>query len=284
MNNDEDKLKEALDDIFGTDFIDIKTSDNNLATDSKNSTNEISFDDMLVSIEDSLKTDVSVDNQDMPTPIFLNSSKEDQTEENNIPNNLDNPEDSEIKKVTSYETIDGDVSDTDIGKKKSNFKFLIVISIILLIVASAVFFLIKYDNSIEKKEYCYYEATDTGYKNTDSYLITHIGNKITYVEGVYEYIALTDEFKSQIDVIKDEKLAVIINSYGISGYTHMYEISDNSIKINSYYDVLLFDSEITDKNDDKLRPLSYINLKTNTKFVDLKKDLESKGYTCSYSK
>ena len=90
--------------------------------------------------------------------------------------------------------------------------------------------------------------------------------------------------QNQIEYIKDEKLPVIVNSNGMSGFTHIYEIGEDTLKISSYYDILSIDFSLVDKNDNKSNPISYVNLKSNTTYKDLKEDLEKNGYKCTPSK
>ena len=47
------------------------------------------------------------------------------------------------------------------------------------------------------------------------------------MDGKYKYTALTDEYKQQIEYVKNEKLPAIVNSNGMDGFTYIYEASDD---------------------------------------------------------
>ena len=289
MTDNEKKLKDALDDIFGSDFIDIDSSNNNDIVNEEKSDLNLEFNDMIESISDSLKVEEEKEKQEVvqnPKEEYVDDHviKDNYVDYNDENNYIDSSINNEYDKKKEYDAIDNDISDSDkvVNKKKSHVPIIILLLIVLAAIIVMVIMFIN--NNKEIKEYCYYSAKDTGYKTSDSYTITYKKGMVTYVEGTYEYIALKDEYKNEIEAIKEEKIPVIINSNGINGFTHIYEVSDTSIKINSYYDILLFDSNVVDKNDNKLNPLSYIDLKSNTSISDLKKSLIKKGYTCSLSR
>lgn len=287
MNDEEKNIDEALSNFFENDFLEIniendkenivkeEITDNVSTIETKDEYNDDlklndnkTFDETLVSNNYSGVNDVEKD-----SAINEYQENDETVAINTIENEVDARNDNEQK----------DNNDSD--KKNTNYKKILLCFLAGFIIGGIIIFLIvNYVSNVERKTNCSFEAKDNNFKNTDEYIITYKGNKINYVEGIYTYTALTDDFKPQIEYIKEEKLPVIINSNGMPGFTHIYEISDNYLKIFSYYDVMLFDFNIVDKNDDKAVPISYINLKSDVTYKKLIKSLEKNGYKCTQSK
>ena len=282
MTDKEKSINDALNDIFGDDFLEFETNDKSEA-DNKDlgfniNTNDIeSNDDKNIVFED---YDIS------DTDITSNEIKNDEVayETNSINNNenidINNTVYDNSKDSINIQANDAMIDASNNSNKKSK-KYIMYIIIAMVFIVLIVLSIIKLNASFEKKEYCYYEAKDEGYSLTDEYTISYKGNKLLYVEGAYAYNALNDEYKNQIEYIKDEKLPVIVNSNGMSGFTHIYEIGEDTLKISSYYDILSIDFSLV---DNKSNPISYVNLKSNTTYKDLKEDLEKNGYKCTPSK
>lgn len=234
MEDNDKKMKEALDDIFGDDEIEIKhTNDDNLTNTSLNIPS-ISSDDIALP--------TSLDNED-------NIQNDEQTG-NNI----------SYKKIILY--------------------FLIGFILGFILIYIIVNFILNKEKTIN----CSYSAIDIGYKVTDEYKIKYKNNTILNVEGSYTYTAKNEEYKSQIEYIKKEKIPIIINSNGMKGFTYLYEVSDNYFKINSYLDYNLFDLDTINKINQDNMPISYFKITNDKSIKKLKSELVNKGYTCNLSK
>ncbi len=180
--------------------------------------------------------------------------------------------------------IDINNKDKKVSKKRNNKSIYIYIFLIILLLVIVLLMFIYDNNSKEKIVNCSYKANDKGYSITDEYIITYKENKIIYFDGKYIYRALNEEYKNQIDYVKDEKMPVIINSNGMPGFTYIYEIGEDYFSVNSYLDFSLFDYNLIDKNDNDNYPISYITIDSSTTYESLVKNLKKDGYTCTKSK
>lgn len=288
MDNDtaDKNVEKAIDDIFDTDFIEIDISDDKEVSAIENKINFSSEEEKIeINNENKVNEPITIEN-DLLKDNVINK------EENNFiedKDNIDINDNIEIKNDNNQNNIDiADTSENKIvksDKKKSNFKNIFIIIVICLILIVALF--IIYYLFFTKKEgvtNCSYSAEDSGYKITDEYKITYSSNDISYVEAKYIYKAKTEEYKNQIEVIKEEKLPVILNSYGMSGFTYLYEVGDDYISINSYLDFNLFDYNVIDKNNPDTNPISYIKINSSVNYDKLIKQFEANGYKCVLSK
>lgn len=234
MDEKDKQMKEALDDIFGDDVIEIKdTNDDNLTNTSLNIPN--------------------ISSSEIIAPTSLDK-------ENNI-----------------QETTE---KDNNISYKKIILYFLIGFVLGFILIYIIVNFVLNKEKTIN----CSYSANDLGYKITDEYKIKYKNNTILKVDGSYIYTAKTEEYKSQIEYIKNEKIPVIINSNGMKGFTYLYEVSDSYFKVNSYLVYDLFEFDKINKIDQKNMPISYFNITSDKSVKKLKNELINKGYTCNLSK
>lgn len=234
MEDNDKKMKEALDNIFGDDEIEIKNTS----------------DDILTNTSLNIP---SISSSDIEVPVYLDN-------ENNI--NDDKKE------------------DNDISQKKIILYFFIGFILGLILIYIIVNFILNKEKVIN----CSYSANDVGYKVTDEYKIKYKNNTILKVEGSYTYTAKNEEYKSQIEYIKKEKIPVIINSNGMKGFTYLYEVSDNYFKVNSYLDYELFDFNNINKINQTNMPISYFKVTNDKSIKKLKKELVGKGYICNLSK
>ena len=285
MTDKEKSINDALNDIFGDDFLEFETNDK-----SEDDNKDLGFNINTNDIESNNDKNIVFEDYDISDKdINSNDIKNDEVAyETNSINNEENVDINNTTYNNSKDLIDIKSNDTMIevsnNSNKKSKKYIMYIIIAMVFIVLIVLSIIKLNTSFEKKEYCYYETKDEGYSLTDEYTISYKGNKLLYIEGTYVYNALNDEYKSQIEYIKDEKLPVIVNSNGMSGFTHIYEIGEDTLKISSYYDILSIDFSLVNKNDNKSNPISYVNLKSNTTYKDLKEDLEKNGYKCTPSK
>ena len=227
MDEKDKQMKEALDDIFGDDVIEIKdTNDDNLTNTSLNIPN-ISSSEIIA------------------------------------PTSLDN--ENNIQETTA--------KDNNISYKKIILYFLIGFVLGFILIYIIVNFVLNKEKTIN----CSYSANDLGYKITDEYKIKYKNNIILKVDGSYIYTAKTEEYKSQIEYIKNEKIPVIINSNGMKGFTYIYEVSDSYFKVNSYLDYDLFEFDKINKIDQKNMPISYFKIASDKSVKKLKNELINKG-------
>lgn len=279
MKEDKD-VKSALDDIFGPDFIEIDTSKTN-EEDNINKENEL----IEEKNSNDFSTILSEENNELSNKTYVDDSKTLEKKSDKIENDLiikEKKEDINLNNITKEEPKN---SDLNIDKKDNFNKKIIIFFVVGFILGIALIYLIV--NYVQNKTYvvnCSSSAEDVGYKYTDEYKITYKQDEIINVEGVYTYTALTDEYKPQVNIIKEDKSHAIINSNGMPGFTYTYEISDDYLKVNSYLDFTLFDYKKINKIDQDLMPISYFKIYDDMTFSSLKKDLEKQGYKCVSSK
>lgn len=263
--DDKDKdLDSALNDIFGSDFIEINTNNaDELLIEQNKEVNE-KTDEHL---NDSIEKDDIFDVQNDTT--INNQTQSDEYENNEIDMEV------EIKNSNNENT-----EKENLSSKKIILYFVIgfVLGLILI------FIIINYVYGITRVVNCSNVAEDIGYKYTDEYKITYKKNKITYLESTYTYTALSDEYKNQVEYVKKEKLPVVVNTNGMSGFTYTYEISDNSFRVNGYLDFELINFKKIDKINQDLIPISFVKLNSKTTFKSLESELKKEGFKCVSTK
>jgi len=272
MNDNDKDLETALDDIFGSDFIEIDV--NGLKEEEKPS-NNVSKSDVIDVEEDDFRVEVPTNSTSMVNQKTTND--------------LDDEFSKKQKSTSEDENISkeniNDVNKETLNKRKQgNKKTLIWITIYLILITLAIYILVKYVFGVTKVINCSSTAEDEGYKYTDEYKITYKKNTISFIENTYKYTALTDEFKSQIEYIKQDKLLYIVNSNGMPGFTYLYETSDDFIKIDGYFDFDLIEFNKIDKINQEEMPIFPIKINSKTNFKNFKKVLENDGYKCIPSK
>ena len=264
MDNKDKDVKSALDELFGSDFIEIDV--NEKKQDDINTTMSDLLDDVSNSIIK--KDNKNTNNNDIDSNDNIKEEQIDKKDEENknefVPNYVT--------------TIHNKKESTNKKKNSINKQYIFLISIIVLIVLITVIYLLLFK---EKTIKCTSSAKDIGYKYTDEYLITHKGNKITYLNSKYSYTALTDEYKNEIDAIKNEKLPVLLNSNGMDGFTYVYESTDEYFKITGYIDFKKIDFKKIDKLNQDLVKVSFYKINSKLTYKNLKKSLEKDGYTCT---
>ena len=271
MDNKDKDLKNALDDIFGSDFIEIDTGKKDGAKE------ELTYHKKEVFYKDS-----EIKNDDNKTPFFSDDvMKDDEVKENKDNDNYD-------ESLNIIDSVKEQDEDAPKEKKDNNFlsnkKIIIWFIIGFIIGIILIYVLVNYVFGLEKVVNCSTSAEDIGYKYTDEYKITYKKNKIIYVQSTYTYTALSDEYKDQIDYVKNEKLKAIINSNGMPGFTYSYENSDDYFKVNGYLDFELIDFKSLSGINQESTPLSYFEISKDLTFEKLKSNLEKSGYQCTASK
>lgn len=279
MEEKDDDIKRAIDDIFGDDIIEIDTSNDDL---NENFNDDEEFNNVA-------KT--SMENINNLSNINDNYSNESINNLNDINSNYLNDSVNTLDDISADE-VNNDFNEEEYlnedfvpnGKKQSkpfDIKTLIYFTLGFLVLIVVIYAAISYANKREKIIKCSYEAEDVGYKVTDWYKIKYKNNNILYVEGEYNYIAKTNEYKGQIPYIKNEKIPVIINSNGMKGFTYIYETNESLFKVLTYLDYELFDYDRISNIDQSVFPISYFKINTNRSLSDLIKDLERKDYVCT---
>ena len=258
MNNNtsDDNLEKVLDDIFGNDFLEIELDNDKVS----NNTDE----PLDNKINEEHASSLLLDNDPIDNAVNINETNTASHKEN------------------SKELVDKKSKNKN--KKSINIFSILLIGLIIIILGLIAVYLPGY---LENKEYvvnCSYSASVKGYKITDEYKITYKKDKIEYLDGKYKYTALTDEYKQQIEYVKNEKLPAIINSNGMDGFTYIYEASDDYFSVDSYLDITKFDFNTIDKNDNKKNPLSYVNINSKTTYKSLIEYFEKNGYKCTKSR
>lgn len=294
-NVSDENIEKAIDDIFGTDFIEIDVNNDD-------SSDNIVPDDNVKYFDDNAS---SLNNEDETVKNFFSESdfKQEETVSNNLKSNDANLADNALlenkNRAKYHDKLNGNDKDKESKKvvippKKAKSKnktkkprkkgIFITVVICLVLVTIFTTFIIYTSNNKEKVTNCFLEAEDTGYKITDEYKITYVGSKIKYVDGKYVYKAKNEEYKSQIEYIREEKLPIIINSNGMGGFTYLYEVGDDYFSVNSYLDFTLFEFDVIDKNDNESNPISYIKINSKLDYPTLINGLEKNGYKCVLSK
>lgn len=284
MNNKGD-VEKALEELFGESFDEEKKASENNQDVKEDNNNTVKFED---------------GNESVVIPVFKDKEELNLINEDNVNidfSNIDDEKDNQFvntnnkdEKVSSNTYISIMTKPNNNDKKNinnnnnKNVNSIMIVSIILVICFIVSIAVILFNTNSEQIVSCSYSAKDNGFKITDEYIIAHKSGNLTFIQGEYEYVATSEETKSQIEVIKESKLPVIINSNGMPGFTHTYEISNDFIRIYSYYDITQMDFKKIDKNNDEITPISYINLKSTTTYDNLTKNLKKQGYKCIKSK
>ena len=277
MNDKEKSVEKALDDIFGSDFleIDVNSNQSDIGNESAESKEDRLTSEVDSAIDNIVNNEVTNNVVANEVDSAIDNNVNNEITSNKITNEVEiENEDNNVK--THYETIP-----IENESKRFNFKlnrvYVMPIIIILLIVVPSLIYL--YINMV-KKEVCTYNAIDIGYKIKDKYEITYKKNKLIYIKSTYSYNALTDEFKKQVKYIKEEKLPIIINSNGVPGFTYVYDVSDNEFKVSGYIDFTLIDFKKIDNNDFTRKPLSYFKVNSTSTYKSFTKNLKDNGFVC----
>lgn len=175
---------------------------------------------------------------------------------------------------------------TNIKKENSNNKIKIILYFLIgFVIGTIILILVNMQSSDQtKKTVCTYQDMKEEYNLVDEYVIEYKKNNITYITGKYSYKAKIESFNAEVERLRNEKLDVIINGNGIDGIVHGFEVSEDTLSIESYYDFEKIDFKAIDKIDYNVNPISYIELNSNLKYDKLIKDLEKKEYKCINSK
>ena len=271
---DEEKdVEHQLDELFNGDFIEIDgNSANNIIEkkekkESLNSNSNISYVDSIK--EEKVKT---VENK------FTDNNTSDETNEKVELKKEIIKETSNIKKKTKKEKIKKVKAKKEKIKKSFKFNSKIFIMCSGAIVVLILVILIAFNFFKEKTYVCKLNIKDTGYEITDKYEITVQKGHIKRIISNYNYMALNDEFKEQVEFVKQEKLPVIINSNGMPGFTYIFEEETYKFSVTGYLDFVA----MKDLNSVKKRKLdiAYFNIKKKLRYKELKKELIEKGYIC----
>ena len=217
------------------------------------------------------------DNEDKNTSLDESSDKESKDGLNDIVNaNLEPASGEDI--TSSYESYNTPVeTESDTPKKNNKMLYLILGAIFITIL---IIILCVLSINCEKKTSCSYAVNDTNYKISDTYEIKYKKNKILYVNGKYDYEAKTKDFENQINIIRQEKIPVMVNSNAMKGFTYILDEGNDKFSITSSLDFTSFDYNEISKIDQKTKPISYFEIDSTLTYEKLKNILEKQGYTC----
>ncbi len=265
MDQKDKDIKRAIDDIFGDDVIEINVDNNTLEnSDKKSDVSSTSLND-----DASIDTDVLAEEK-----AVTNDNKQKDNEAYSLPE-INSPKDNEVS-----DSQEVNEQSKNVFHNKRIIIYFVIGFIIGLIL---IYTIVNYLNGKERVINCSYQAEDTGYRVTDEYKITYVNDDVTYVEGVYNYTAKTDEYKQEVAYVKEEKLPVIINSNGMKGFTYTYETNDTFFKVSSYLDFTLFDYDEIGKINQEVTPISYFDINSKMNVNDLRTLFEDQGYVCNVS-
>ena len=264
MDNKNDELKNALDEIFGDDLLEINTNDIKKEDDIEDT---IMLDNVVFTDKEEPKIDTSKVSEKLDN-VIDRIKKED----NNsiIDNNETIVEDSNISVKNSDEEVK-----TSTGIKKIVLAVTIPLLILLICILSYVLII-----GIKEEETCKSSVKADGYKYSNSYNMIYRKNKLIRLKTSYSYVALTDEYKSQIEFIKNSKLPIVMNSYEMPGFTYKYDLTDNGYYLKGYLDFEQMDFNKLDKHDNTLHPINDIIINSKMSYKSLKKELIKQGYKC----
>lgn len=275
MNKKNNDLKDALDEIFGDDFIEIDTSDKNL--DNNSLLNQAVFTDFELEEE---KQDEYEDKNLKSPEIVVNSNEgeikpylDDENSTKDLVNEYDQDKvsaQSKLKtRITSFKSI--------------NYKYVIATIIIMIIILLSSMIVFIGIIGINKTVTCELAAADTGYSFSDKYEIKYAKNKIKKIKSEYIYKATSTEFKEQVKYVKESKMPVVINSNGINGFTYVVEENENLFKVEGYLDFDIIDKKALDEQDFDLFPLTYQKITSKTTYEDFTNKLKKQGFACKYN-
>lgn len=253
MKKKDENVKEALDEIFGDDFIELDAE--------------------------------SLDNENAPLidrAVFkdfeLEEEQEEKLAENTVPTN-------------NTKNISSNIQDKNILPAKDNIKtnhqkkiintrmiiLTIILIILVLIIGIGIYIGIF---GIKRNTVCKLIASDTGYNFSDVYTITYQKNIIKKIKSTYIYNATDDEFKNQVKYVKESKIPVVINSNGISGFTYVVEENDELFKVDGYLDFEQINFKELDTQDFQLFPITYKKINSKTTYKSFVNSLKKEGYSC----
>ena len=284
MKDDKKTVEEALNDIFDGDFIEVDSKNKKEDKDiKKESTNEKAsiFDE--VKFEDDTSYNKPIDDNlvyhEYDNKVSEINNEETKKEQNTSDNKI--PEDEENNSTLKNE-VKEDLTKENKKTKKKLFIILYLVGILIGIFLIIIIFLYLSNKKHVLK--CDLNIKDTGYKVTDTYLIAYQKDNILYLNSDYNYKALNDEYKKQIEFIKQEKIPVMINSNSMSGFTYIYESGEDYFNIKGSLDFTKFNYKEINKINQKTNPISYFTIKKGMKLDDIKKKLEKDGYKCIKNK
>lgn len=244
MDNSDKELKTALDEVFGDDIIELDANDNEKIN-------------LMDADYFKKKSQQQLFFEKIKLIINKNAVKE--------------------EPLNSSEPVKIDVKET---YKRYIMGIVIIIAVLMFIL----FIVSIFTNNDTKVTTCTTNVEEAGYKISEEYKVSYVKNKIKKVEGKYNYIAKTDDFKKQVEVMKNEKVSVLINSNGINGFKYDYEFDEKSLTFNTILNYDEIDFNVIKNVDQIVTPISFITIDKKRKFNQLEEELVKKGFTCVSSK
>ena len=291
-------VEKALDNIFDEDTNEQKEEDLSKTSLNINAVNNEDFDYSKVQDEIVINTSDSENKEEINSDMDSNTKeKDDDKVLNFIPNNFDNEDkntsldesfDKESKDglndivnanlepasdediTSSYESYNTPVETESNTPKKNNKMLYLILGAILVAILIVVLCVLSIN--CEKKTSCSYAVDDTNYKITDTY-------EIKYKKNILMFL-FSPIFFNQINIIRQEKIPVMVNSNAMKGFTYMLDEGNDKFSITSSLDFTSFDYDEISKIDQKTKPISYFEIDSNLTYEKLKNILEKQGYTC----
>ena len=262
MKKNDSKVKEALDEIFSDDFIEIDSSSK------KDDNNSL--------ISNAIFTDFEL--EDEKEEQLKNNSVSETSVRENIIENENIMQNNLSESIKSYESNRKNIKHSS----TINYKYVIVTIIIMIIIFLLSMVVFIGIIGINRTTICELAASDTGYQFSDKYEILYNKDKIIKIKSEYVYKATSEEFKEQVKYVKESKLPVVINSNGIRGFTYTIEENDNMFKVSGYLNFEEMDFKEIDKQDYDLFPLTYVKINSKTTYSNFTNKLKKQGFACKY--
>lgn len=290
MDKKDDELQKALDDIFG-DSITTNKTNNEKTIGSEYLKEPLDIEEITVDENTYETKEQKINNEEFEKTLLLPINEEKENglvmEQNKEEKEKNDVEETVLDSLAEDKNNESEEIVSEPSNEESSIsinKFIIYFLIGILIGFVVIYLLLNSGNKKTMVSNCSFSVEDANYKINEEYKITYNKNNINFVEGSYLFKAKTEEYKNQVEFIKKDKIPVIINSNGMSGFTYMYETTSDSFKVNLYLDYEKFNKEKIKEIDQEITPISFFEIKTEKNYDNLIKTLENKGFNCTKSK
>lgn len=291
MDKKDDELQKALDDIFGDSITTNKTNNEKIIGSEEELKEPLDIEEITVDKNTYETKEQKINNEEFEKTLLLPINEEKENglvmEQNTEEKEKKDVEETVLDSLAEDKNNESEEIVSEPSNEESSIsinKFIIYFLIGILIGFVVIYLLLNSGNKKTMVSNCSFSVEDANYKINEEYKITYNKNNINFVEGSYLFKAKTEEYKNQVEFIKKDKIPVIINSNGMSGFTYMYETTSDSFKVNLYLDYEKFNKEKIKEIDQEITPISFFEIKTEKNYDNLIKTLENKGFNCTKSK
>lgn len=291
MDKKDDELQKALDDIFGDSITTNKTNNEKIIGSEEELKEPLDIEEITVDKNTYETKEQKINNEEFEKTLLLPINEEKENglvmEQNKEEKEKNDVEETVLDSLAEDKNNESEEIVSEPSNEESSIsinKFIIYFLIGILIGFVVIYLLLNSGNKKTMVSNCSFSVEDANYKINEEYKITYNKNNINFVEGSYLFKAKTEEYKNQVEFIKKDKIPVIINSNGMSGFTYMYETTSDSFKVNLYLDYEKFNKEKIKEIDQEITPISFFEIKTEKNYDNLIKTLENKGFNCTKSK